>query len=351
MSSRDLILARVRRNQPRLARRCRRCRASTGRSPTRSRPSPRRSTRMGGTLAEAPASGIARRFLRARFPDARRDLLGDAGSRAGTRQHRRRAAIPASSTTSTSASCAPRSASPRPARSGSASASSASTRSASCRSTSSSCSIRPRSSPNLHHAYRAARLLRSALRSAHDRPVGDRRHRGRADPRARKASERSPSFRLAAAGAGTAVQREENRMIWQQSYDPFGNMVVSTAAGSAAGGRHAGRPRLPAPEGARRGRARPARGAGGRRPRLRHAGRDGRQGGDARRLHRAAADRLDRPQHHLPAPARRQERRLQDPGRLDRQHHAGPAPAAAADRVLATAPSSRARPGSARRWR
>ena len=48
---------------------------------------------------------------------------------------------------------------------------------------------------------------------------------------------------------------------------------------------------------------------------------------------RPAADRLDRAEHHLPAPADRAERQLQDPAGFDRRHHAGPAPAAAADRL------------------
>ena len=34
---------------------------------------------------------------------------------------------------------------------------------------------------------------------------------------------------LPAPGAGATRQQEENPMIWQQSYNPFGSMVVSTA--------------------------------------------------------------------------------------------------------------------------
>ena len=100
-----------------LARRCPRSRPSTGRSPTRSRPSPPRSTRMGGTLAEPPAGAALDAFVRARFPDARvicsatpevdgtrRSRAVRHPGRARGRRRRRRARA--------------RSASPRPARSG-----------------------------------------------------------------------------------------------------------------------------------------------------------------------------------------------------------------------------------------
>ena len=186
---------------------------------------------------------------------------------------------------------------------------------------------------DLHRRLPAPRLPRGALRRVHDRPVGDRRHRRRADPR-RAGHPHAHRHSRCRAPTPAAPPKQGEPHDLAADLQPVREHGGVDGAGGAAGGRHARRPRLPAPEGARRRRARPARGAGGRDPRLRHAGRDGGQGGDARRLHRAAADRLDRPQHHLPAPARRQERRVQDPGRLDRQHHAGPAPAAAADRVL-----------------
>ena len=67
--------------------------------------------------------------------------------------------------------------------------------------------------------------------------------------------------------------------------------------------------------------------------RLRHAGEDGGAAAFNGAPVRAPADRLDRPQHHLPLPADRRERLVQDTAGLDRPHHAGSPPAAAADRV------------------
>ena len=77
--------------------------------------------------------------------------------------------------------------------------------------------------------------------------------------------------------------------------------------------------------------------------------------GDPRRVPRRAdrlfPDRLDRAQRHLHVPADRRDRRLRDPAAGDRRRHGRPAPAIAADRVLRSARSSRARPASARRSR
>jgi len=69
MSSRDFVLARVRRNQPAWRE------LPDVPSFARLLPDPLASftaalKRMGGTLAEAPASGSLYRFLRALFPDA-----------------------------------------------------------------------------------------------------------------------------------------------------------------------------------------------------------------------------------------------------------------------------------------
>ena len=70
-------------------------------------------TRMGGTWGEAPA-GRLDAFIRARFPDAR-VVCSATPEVEGTRPI---GAIRASWTTSMSASCVPSSASPRPARCG-----------------------------------------------------------------------------------------------------------------------------------------------------------------------------------------------------------------------------------------
>ena len=67
---------------------------------------------------------------------------------------------------------------------------------------------------------------------------------------------------------------------------------------------------------------------------LRHARRHGGACCAVRRLHRAAADWLDRAQHHLPAAAGRAERQLQGAAGLSLGHHRRPPPATAAHRLL-----------------
>ena len=116
MSSRELILARVRRNQPAWR--------ELPQLPRFARPlaDPLAAfaaalQRMGGTLADAPAGVSIDEFLRARFPDAT-VICSAVPEVRRARAASRRCATRPTSTTSTSASSAPCSASPRPARSG-----------------------------------------------------------------------------------------------------------------------------------------------------------------------------------------------------------------------------------------
>ncbi len=110
------------------------------------------------------------------------------------------------------------------------------------------------------------------------------------------------------------------------------HVAVDAGRGNSDRG-HARRARVPAHQGALGGDSRADQRARRGDLRLRHAGEDGGARRAQRRPLRAPADRLDRPQHHLPLPADRGERLVQGAAGFDRPHHGGSTPAAAADRV------------------
>ena len=82
--------------------------------------------------------------------------------------------------------------------------------------------------PDLHHAYRHPGFLEARYAVFMTGPSATADIEG-VLVRGAQGIRTLTVVPVAAADAGSAIQAEENRMIWQQTYNPFGSMVVSTA--------------------------------------------------------------------------------------------------------------------------
>ena len=127
---------------------------------------------------------------------------------------------------------------------------------------------------------------------------------------------------------------EESNHGLATGLQPDGQYGPIHHAGGRPGRRHAGRPWFSASQGAHRCSRGPFLRAVHRHTWLWHAGRHGGQSRLSGGPDRAASYRLDRDQHHLPAPAHRTEWQLPGAAGFDCRHHTGSPASAAADRLF-----------------